>query len=50
MEMWQDRDARTLKMANEAFAKLSVEEQRVMVMAIKEDDRKLEAMRAAESK
>ena len=37
-------------MANEAFRMLSVEEQRVMIMAIREDDRKVEAMRAEERK
>lgn len=50
IEVWQERDARTLAMANEAFRKLKIEEQRVMVMAIKEDDRKVEAMRVEERK
>lgn len=50
IEAWKERDATTLRMANEAFRKLSVDEQRVMIMAIKEDDRKVEAKRAEERK
>jgi hypothetical protein len=50
IEAWHERDTTTLRMANEAFRKLGVEEQRVMIMAIKEDDRKVEAKRVQERK
>src|SRR5438552_2031655 len=39
LDAWQDRDRAILRVANAEFRKLGAEEKKVMVMAIKDDDR-----------
>jgi hypothetical protein len=41
MDAWQRRDVDVLRLANEKFRKLGVEEQRTMVAAIRDDEQRL---------
>jgi hypothetical protein len=40
LDAWRDRDTKTLRIANDKFRKLDPEEKRIMIMAIKEDERR----------
>ena len=42
-EAWHRRDMEILRLANAAFEKLAIEEKKVMVMAIKDDDIRIAA-------
>ena len=45
LDAWQDRDRAILRVANAEFRKLGAEEKKVMVMAIKDDDRRMREQR-----
>ena len=47
LDAWRDRDLKTLGIANAEFRKLKVEEKQVMVMAIRDDNRRMGSPRAA---
>jgi hypothetical protein len=45
LDAWRRREMEVLRLSNEEFEKLGVEEKRVMIAAIKEDDRRIAEMR-----
>ena len=45
LDGWQDRNRAILRVANAEFQKLGPEEKKVMVMAIKDDDRRMREQR-----
>ena len=45
LDAWQDRERSKLRVANAEFRSLTLESQKVMVMAIREDDRRMNMQR-----
>ena len=41
MDAWRRREMEILRLSNEAFERLGVDEKRVMIAAIRDDDRRI---------
>lgn len=41
LDAWRDRDMKTLRTANDRFRKLGPDERQTMIMAIKDDERRM---------
>lgn len=47
MDAWRNREMEVLRLSNEVFEKLGVEEKRVMIAAIRDDDRLIAERRSS---